>query len=58
LRNNHYLVVTDTLPSLCASLTKAMVHCIWTCDTQLWHFVFATIFNITNWSTANYQEIF
>jgi len=30
LRGNHDLGVTDTLPSVCASLTKAMVslHCI------------------------------
>jgi len=35
---------TDTLPFICASLTKAMVHCICTCDTQLWHFVVVTIF--------------
>jgi len=45
LRGNHDLGVTDALPSVCASLTKAMVHCICTCDTQLWHFVFVTIFN-------------
>ena len=35
LRDNHDLGVTDTLPSVYAS--KAMVHCICTCDTQLWH---------------------
>ena len=29
----------NELPSICASLTKEMVHCICTCDTQLWHFV-------------------
>jgi len=27
LRGNHDLGVTDTLPSVCVSLTKAMVHC-------------------------------
>jgi len=37
------LGVTDAWPFFCASLIKAMVHCICTCDTQLWHFVFATI---------------
>jgi len=36
-------VLTDTLPSVCASLTEAMVHCICTCDTQLWDIVFVTI---------------
>ena len=35
--------LTDTLPSVCASLAKSMVHCICTCDTQLWHFVLVTI---------------
>jgi len=24
-------------------VTKAMLHCICTCDTQLWHFVFVTL---------------
>jgi len=39
LRDNYDLGlgVTDTLPSVCAS--KAMVHCICTCDTQLWHMI-------------------
>ena len=27
--------VTDTLPSVCASLTKAIVHCNCTCDSLL-----------------------
>jgi len=30
-----------------------MVHCIYTCDTQLWHFVFVTIYQL-----ASYKEIF
>jgi len=42
LHKNHDLGVTDTLPSICSPLTKAMVHCICTCDTQLWHFVLVT----------------
>jgi len=43
LRGNHDLGVRDTLPYVCGSLAKAMVHCICTCDTQLWRFVFVTI---------------
>jgi len=43
LHGNHGLGVTDTLPSVCAALTKATVHCICTCDTQLWNFVFVTL---------------
>jgi len=43
LHGNRYLGVTDTLPSVCASITWAMVHCICTCDTQLCHSVFVTI---------------
>jgi len=43
LLGNHDFGVTDTLPSVCESLTKAMVHCICTCDTQLWHFLIVTI---------------
>jgi len=34
-----------------------MVHCIWTCATQQWHFVFVTTLP-TNWSIASCQEIF
>jgi len=26
-----------------ATRSKAMVHCICTCDTQLWHFAFVTL---------------
>ena len=37
LRDNHDLGVTDTFLSVCAS--KVMVHCIGTCDTQLWHMI-------------------
>jgi len=39
LHGNHDddLVITDTLPSVYASLIKAVVYC--TCDTHLWHFV-------------------
>jgi len=33
----------DTLPSTCASLTKAMAHCIYMYETQLWHFVLVTL---------------
>ena len=44
LRNNHDFGVTDTLPSICASLTEAMVHCICTCDAQLRHFVLETYY--------------
>jgi len=36
LRDNHDLGVTDALPSVCALLNKAMVHCICTCGTQSW----------------------
>jgi len=35
LRGNQYLGVADTLPSVCASLNKAMAHCICTSDSQL-----------------------
>jgi len=43
LRCNHILGVTNTLASVYASFTKAMVHCICTYDAQLWHFVFVTL---------------
>ena len=39
----------QTLCPVCASLTKAMVHCICTYDTQLWHFAFVTLLP-TSWS--------
>jgi len=41
-RGNDDLGVTDTLPSVCAS-SKATVHCICACDTQVWHFAFVTL---------------
>jgi len=43
IAGNHDLRIADTLPSVCAALTKATVHCICTCDTQLWHFVFVIL---------------
>jgi len=39
LRGNHDSGVTDSLPSICASFTKAVLHCICRCDTPLWYFV-------------------
>ena len=54
MRGNHDLGVTDTLPSVCASLTKAMVvvHCICTCDRPSL-LNFGILYLI-----ASYQEIF
>ena len=37
-RNRHFAFY-----SICESLTLAMVLCICTCDTQLWHFVLVTL---------------
>ena len=52
--DNHDLGVTDTLPSVYAS--KAMVHCICTCDIQLSHVIL--FFLITDRLIASYEEIF
>jgi len=42
-RDNHDLEARDNLLFICAPLTKAMVHCICTCNTQIWNFVLVTL---------------
>jgi len=49
MHGSHNLGRTDSLPSICASLTKAMVSCICTCDTPVWHFVFVTLLPTSWW---------
>jgi len=51
------MIWADTLPSVCAS--KAMVHCICTFDTLLWHMISYSICDfITDRSIASYQDVF
>jgi len=52
------LGLIDALPSICESLTMVMVHCVCTCDTQLWHFVLVSLVTLLPTGRSRVSEKF
>jgi len=52
------LGLIDALPSICESLTMVMVHCVCTCDTQLWHFVLVSLVTLSPTGRSRVSEKF